>query len=257
VDDRIFGAVADCIDDSRGALLSFRTMPRTARVAPGGHIYHVLNRSVGKSRLFGSDADFEAFERIITEAHARQPLSILAYSILPTHWQFVVWPKKDGQLTDFFRWLAHTHAMRRKRSRRKAGAGRLYQSRYKSFLVQRDQNLLTVLQYVEQTPVTSGLVEKAQLWRFGSLWARKNGDQAIKSLLAPWPIETPANWTSRVNTPLSQRELERVRISIERSRPFGTDDWVRRTTTRLGLEHTIRPEGRPPKLGHPVFRASE
>ena len=72
-DDRTFGAVGDRIDDSRGALLSFRTMPRTARVAPGGHIYHVLNRSVGKSRLFGNDAEFEAFEQIMVEAHRDIP----------------------------------------------------------------------------------------------------------------------------------------------------------------------------------------
>ena len=46
------------IDDVRSGLLSFRIMPRTARVAPGGQVYHVLNRSVGKKRLFGNDADF-------------------------------------------------------------------------------------------------------------------------------------------------------------------------------------------------------
>ena len=38
-------------------------MPRAARKAPGGQVYHVLNRSVGKMHLFGKDADFEAFQR--------------------------------------------------------------------------------------------------------------------------------------------------------------------------------------------------
>jgi len=245
------------IDATGGALLSFRTMPRTARVAPGGHIYHVWNRSVGRSRLFGNDAEFEAFERIMVEANQRYPIPILGYSLLPNQWHFVVWPKKDGQMTDFFRWLAHTHAMRRKRARRKVGNGRLYQGRYKSFLIQRDENLLTVLRYVERSPLAAGLVEKAQLWRFGSLSARKDGDKVIQSLLTPWPVERPSNWTARVNAPLAQQELERVQVSIERSRPFGSGDWVRRTTSRLGLEHTIRPEGRPPKLGHPVFGADD
>jgi putative transposase len=229
-------------------------MPRTARVAPGGQVYHVLNRSVGRQRLFVSRADFEAFERIIFEAHERHPIRILSYALLSNRWHFVVWPAKDGQLAAFFRWLAHTHAMRRKRPHRKTGRGRLYEGRYKSFLVQRDENLLTVIRYVERTALTDGLVEKAQLWPFSSLWARSNGTQAIKSLLAPWPVERPSNWTSRVNAALSARDLKRIEVSIERSRPFGNDDWVRRTTSRLGLEHTIRPEGRPPKLGYPVSR---
>jgi hypothetical protein len=35
-------------------------MPRTARMAPGGVLFHVLNRGVGRVRLFLKDADFEA-----------------------------------------------------------------------------------------------------------------------------------------------------------------------------------------------------
>ena len=45
-------------------------------------------------------------------AHERQPIRILSYCVLSNHWHFVVWPEHDGQLTDFFRRLAHTHAVR-------------------------------------------------------------------------------------------------------------------------------------------------
>src|ERR1035437_1375927 len=43
---------------------------------------------------------------------------------------------KDGQWTEFFRWLAHTHAMRYRVSHDTVGYGHLYQGRYKSFPVQ-------------------------------------------------------------------------------------------------------------------------
>ncbi len=52
--------------------------PRAARKAPGGQEYHVLNRSVGKMHLFGKDADFEAFQRVMIEAYQRQPIRILS-----------------------------------------------------------------------------------------------------------------------------------------------------------------------------------
>ena len=45
----------------------------------------------------------------------------------------------------------------------------------------------------------------------------------------------------------SAKEFGRVRVSIERGRPFGEDEWVKRTASELRLERTIRPEGRPPK----------
>jgi putative transposase len=79
-------------------------------------VYHVWNRSVGRMHLFRQAADFEAFERVMIEAHRRRPIRILSYCILSNHWHFVVWPETDGQVTAFFRWLAHTHAMRCVRS---------------------------------------------------------------------------------------------------------------------------------------------
>ena len=42
-------------------------MPRTARPAPEGMVYHVLNRGVGKQKLFHKDEDYLAFERVIVE----------------------------------------------------------------------------------------------------------------------------------------------------------------------------------------------
>ena len=78
---------------------------------------------------------------------------------------------------------------------------------------------------------------------------------ALNAILSRWPVERPKDWLRRVNTPLSARELRRLRISIERGQPYGEDEWVERTAQELGLEHTIRPEGRPPKRSDPGGRA--
>ena len=130
-------------------------MPRAARKAPGGQVYHVLNRSVGKRHLFGKDADFEAFQRVMIEAHQRHPIRILSYCVLSNHWHFAVWPDADGQVTAFFRWLAHTHAMRWRVAHRTVGYGHLDQGRFrfKSFPVPSDEHLLTVLRYIERKAV--------------------------------------------------------------------------------------------------------
>jgi hypothetical protein len=39
-------------------------MPRAARKAAGGHVYHVLYRVGGSMDLFRKDADFVAFQRV-------------------------------------------------------------------------------------------------------------------------------------------------------------------------------------------------
>ena len=210
-------------------------------------MYHVLNRSVGKMHLFRKDADFETFQQVIIEAHQRHPIRILSYCVLSNHWNFAVWPETDGQVTAFFRWLAHTHAMRWRVAHRTVGYGPLYQGRFKSFPVQSDEHLLTVLRYIERNALSAGLVERAEQWRWSSLWARRNGDDAPKSILGPWPVERPRDWTRRVNAPLSAKELGQLRVSLARGRPFGEPAWVQRMATELRLEHTVRPQGRPPK----------
>jgi REP element-mobilizing transposase RayT len=76
-------------------------MPRQARVAPGGLVYHVLNRSVAGPALFRKEADFEAFERITIEAHQRHPIRILAWCMMLNHWHFILWLREDGELAGY------------------------------------------------------------------------------------------------------------------------------------------------------------
>ena len=54
-------------------------------------------------------------------------------------------------------------------------------------------------------------------------------------------------WLARVNEPLSVEDLDRLRHSVARGRPFGDEAWTRETAQRLGLESCLRPRGRPRK----------
>lgn len=42
-------------------------MPRTARQAPGGMVFHVMNRGVGRMRLFEKAADYVVYEQVSAE----------------------------------------------------------------------------------------------------------------------------------------------------------------------------------------------
>ena len=222
-------------------------MARKPRRAPGGMVYHVLNRSAGRIKFLNRDKDFQAFENLLIEAHTRHPVQIYAYCLMGTHWHLVVLPKEDGDLTAFFRWLTHTHAMRWRVSHRTVGYGHLYQGRFKSFPVQQDGHFLNVCRYVERNALTAGLVRRAQQWRWGSLWARENGPDALKGILSPWPVDRPADWLAHVNEPITEKELKWLHDCVDRGQPFGSEVWTRRTVSRLQLEHTVRREGRPGK----------
>ncbi len=40
-------------------------MARRLRNAPGGLVYHVLNRAVGRGTLFEDDSDYAAFKKVL------------------------------------------------------------------------------------------------------------------------------------------------------------------------------------------------
>src|SRR5205814_615820 len=119
--------------------------------------------------------DYLAFERVLLEAHQRHPIRILDWCCMPNHWHFAVHPEKDGQVTDFFRWLTHTHSMRWHTSHNAVGIGPLYQGRFKSLPVEVDHHLATMLRYIERNPLRANLVRSAIDWRWGSARIRVYG----------------------------------------------------------------------------------
>mgnify|MGYP001385330822 CR=1 FL=1 len=220
------------------------------RATPGGLIYHALNRANTRQPIFKKDEDYQAFERILVETQERVGMRILAYCLMPNHWHLVLWPRREGELSSFMRVLTLTHTQRWHAYRRSAGSGHLYQGRFKSFIVQEDGHLLAVCRYVERNAARAGLVERAEQWRWGSLWRYKYGDQKAKSLMCAWPVKRPRNWVQWVNQPEGDAELDCLRQSVKRGSPFGGAQSVRRVAGRVGLESTLRPRGRPRREGN-------
>lgn len=220
-------------------------MPRRPRLAAGALAYHVLNRRVGRLPLFEKASDYLAFEKILTEAHARSRLRIAAYCLMPNHWHLLLWPRQDGELSEILRWITVTHTQRWHAHHHTAGTGPLYQGRFRSFPVQTDEHFLTVARYVERNALRAKLVPRAEEWQWSSLWRRTQGNSKLTNWLSDWPVERPRHWLAFVNHAQSASELEALRLSVQRGRPFGNDVWVKRMAMQFGMESTLRPRGRP------------
>jgi putative transposase len=220
-------------------------MGRPLRAATGGVIYHVLNRANAGLPMFEKPGDFEGFERVLDEAHARLSTRILAYCLMPNHWHLVLWPYRDGELTQFMSWVTLTHTQRWHAHRQSAGSGHLYQGRFKSFPVQADEHLLVVCRYVERNALRAGLVSSAEAWRWSSVWRRTNGHRGLPAWLCHWPIKRPQDWVDWVNQPQTPAELESLRNSVQRGRPYGSSSWVSWAAEELRLDGTLKPRGRP------------
>lgn len=219
-------------------------MPRLPRVDVGGEVYHVINRANARLPIFFKEDDYKLFESILEEAQFKFGVGILAYCLMPNHFHLVLHPYKDGDLQKFMQWLTLTHTQRWHTINRTVGTGHLYQGRYKSFLIQGDKHLLTVIRYVERNPLRANLVKKIENWNFSSLSRRITNVPARQELLEKWPIETPQNYLAFVNTPMNESEIGEIRYSVNRSKPFGSDTWSNTMIDKFGLKATIRKRGR-------------
>jgi len=201
--------------------------------------------------IFDDDEGYAAFEKAMAQAGERRPgARLLGYCLMPNHWHLVLWPRADDDLSEYMRWLTVTHTQRWHAHHQSAGTGPIYQGRFKSFPIARDEHLLTVLRYVERNALRAGLVKQAEDWRWGSLWRWINRRSAATQgedapAICNWPVDRPRQWRRIVNDALTASELEAVRRSVVRGAPFGSPNWTKKMASRLGLESTLRPRGRP------------
>jgi putative transposase len=222
-------------------------MPRGARVDDPNNYYHVINRSNFKNEFNSTDSDYIEFFRIIREALEIAPVKIYAYCIMPNHWHFIMSPYEVGGIGKFIHALANKHTRRVHSRTNTTGFGPLYQSRYKSMIIDSGISFLKVLRYVERNAVRAGLVKKPNEWRWGSAWLRIFGNEKQKLILEKLPdglYEDFGDVYKYVDLPDEQDDLKLIRNSIKKGTPFGKEKWVDKMIKSYGLESTVRNAGR-------------
>ena len=210
-------------------------MPRIPRGQLAGHAFHVLNRGNGGATVFHSDGDYQAFLDLLAAAKAKHPVKILAFCLMPNHFHLVVQPARGATLSPFMQWWMTSHVRRYHRHYRTHG--HVWQGRFKSFPIQQDQHLFTVVRYVLQNPVRARLVERAIEWPWSSL--------RFPQFINPSPVTALEKPTHRLDSLVLDQDLSRLRTCVNRQQPFGSVRWQTRIATRLGLESTLRARGRP------------
>jgi putative transposase len=222
-------------------------MPRMNRLAIGDTIYHVINRANGRATIFKNEKEYKHFEALLEEAKELLDMRILAYCIMPNHWHLVLYPRNDGDMSEFMRWLTTTHVRQHRVATKSIGHGHVYQGAYKSFPVEKSEYLTTLIRYVEQNPLRAKLVKRAEDWRYSSLYRRMKGTPKQKKLLAKLPVELPHQYLKEVNTIYNEEVLETIRHSVQKGTPMGGERWAEQFVRLHKMQSTVRTPGRPRK----------
>lgn len=218
-------------------------MPRIARGLADNHFYHVLNRGNGRQQIFHNDGDYKAFVDLLIAASERFSVRVYAYCIMPNHFHLLVQPGFGTDLSKCMQWLMTSHV--RRYHKYFGTTGHVWQGRYKSFPIQEDNHLLTVTRYIEGNPVRAGFVEAAKGWAWSSHSSRIGKEE--RNWISGLPIPLPDDWSDFVDTAQTQKELAKLKMSVDRQSPYGETGWQLRISNQFGLSSTLRSVGRPRK----------
>ena len=212
-------------------------MPRIPRGLFDGGIFHILSRANDRRQLFFNAFDYAAFIGTFLEALTQYAVLPFAFCVMPNHFHLVAQVPSVEVMGDFMQWWLVKHA--RQYHAVKGTIGHLWASRYKSFPVQDNAYLNTVLRYVLLNPVRAHLVPDAAAWPWSSLHYR--------DYLAPLPPSVAADWESTISDGLRPEELLKIQECIRLGRPFGEANWVTEVTRRAGIR-VPGPRGRPRRV---------
>ncbi len=218
-------------------------MPRKARTLGDGCIYHVMNRGNAGQLVFRQGHDHLAFLDMLLYAKQRYKVELFAFCLLRDHFHLLVRPHRARNLSHCMQWLQTSFA--RRFNDYYGTEGPLWQGRYKSFLVQEDEHLLTVMSFIEGHPLRQGLVETAEDYVWSSHRENYWGNRRQK--LDELPVPLTDDWSASVDALLGERALGRLKMSASRQIPFGAPDWQQQVCKEYGLEDSFKPRGRPRK----------
>ena len=108
-----------------------------------------------------------------------------------------------------------------------------------------DSHALRLIRYVERNPLRANLVTDPLDWKYSSLCRRYKGTDKEKKILSKWPVNEPENYLDYLTQPESEEELEALRRSIKRGRPYGDSIWKLDMIKKYNLQSTLRNPGRP------------
>jgi putative transposase len=181
-------------------------MPRPPRLYPDFVPQHVYNRGNRRARIFHRSEDYLDFLAALRQAGSRTGVRLHAFCLMPNHWHLVLWPDNGVDISAYVQIAMNTHICKLQARHGTSGTGHVYQGRHKNVAILTERHFYTAVRYVEANALAAALVQRAEEWSWSSL----SEAEACSSLIAPWPLPRPANWTELVNKVPSQACLKEM-----------------------------------------------
>jgi putative transposase len=146
-----------------------------------GVAVHVIHRGNNRSECFFRDEDRSFYLFHLNRLLPRAGCQLHAYCLMDNHVHLLLTAKAATGCAVLMKAIAQLHAQYINKNYRRSGY--LWESRFKSCLVQSEGYLLACYRYIELNPVRAGLVRRPDEYRWSSYAANARGKPS--SLITP------------------------------------------------------------------------
>jgi len=140
-------------------------MARKPRIHLEGSVYHVMLRGNGGQEIFFTEGDRYHFYLLLQEGVFRFGHRIHAYCLMDNHVHLAI-QVGEKPLSKIMQNIAFRYT--RWINRQQKRVGHLFQGRYKSILIERENYLLELVRYIHLNPVRVGWVKDPKEYRWSS-----------------------------------------------------------------------------------------
>lgn len=144
-------------------------MARPLRIEYPGAVYHLITRGNSNNVIFRDDRDRNLFLSILNEVVKRYNWKCYAFCLMCNHYHLLV-ETLDANLSLGMRQLNGIYTQ--KYNKKNDLHGHIFQGRFKSIIVDKENYLIELARYIELNPVRAGLVKIPWEWKWSSCACR-------------------------------------------------------------------------------------
>ena len=132
-------------------------MARQLRILFPGAVYHVTSRGNERKNIFKDDMDRKMLLKIVGEAKGKYDFKIFAFTLMSNHYHFIFKTEKTN-LSLIMQHINTSYGIYFNRMYKRNG--HLFQSRFKSILVEHGPDIKEVVRYTHLNPIRARMCDK-------------------------------------------------------------------------------------------------
>ena len=225
-------------------------MARLPRLTVPSYPHHIIQRGNNRQPTFFAEKDYHVFLDCLREAKRKCHTRLYAYVLMTNHVHLLLEPEQDGDLGRFMQSVGRRYVRYVNATHNRSGT--LWEGRFRSAVVSRDEYLIVCSRYIELNPVRAGMASHPAEYRWSSYRHRALGhpDDLVDD--DPWYQSLGSSAEVRrkryrewIEALVADEEWAEIRRATQQGRVLGREEFQEQIGRRARRQVMGETRGRP------------